>query len=337
MEEAKSVELTIAGQADFASAQQCVRQMAVGLGFAQNACEEIALVVAELVSNTIRHAGKGTLRLTPLHRGGREGLEVRAEDEGPGIADVEQCFADGYSTAGSLGYGLGTVNRLMDEVDLRSAPGKGTSVVCRRWVPAKADAAGSRRWEVGVISRPRRLAAENGDAFVVNQRDDELLVGVIDGLGHGPLAQAAAMAAQRYVESHSSMAMERLFQGAGRALRGTRGAVMALARFAGEKRMTFASVGNIETRVVGSKERIALLVKRGILGSSEPHVHVQELAWEPEWALVMHSDGVRTRWQWEDFEGLEHEPARLIAAQLSRLLATDNDDATVLVVKGAAR
>ena len=336
MDPENSVEFVIAEKTDCASAQQSARRMALAAGFPDESSEEIVIAVAELSTNLIKHAGRGVLTLRSL-AGDRNGIEIEAEDHGPGIADVEKCFADGYSTKGSLGYGLGTVNRLMDEIDIHSSPGPGTHVICRKWIPLASDPIGPRLWDVGVMTRSRGFAPENGDAFIVKRRDRQLLVGVIDGLGHGEMAQAAALAAQGYVQKHDDLSLDKIFLGAGRACRATRGVVMALARFSSSGRMSFASVGNVEARVCGSRERIAFVPRRGIVGLDEVRVSVQEIAWEPQSVLVLHTDGLRNQWQWDDFPGLGRESAKEIASRLMRELAVGNDDATVLVVKAEPR
>ena len=318
---------------DCALAQQTARQIACGLGFEEQASEEIVLVVAELASNLVKHAGRGTLTLRPLNQGEKIGIEVETEDHGPGMSDVEEAFKDGYSTGGGLGYGLGTVNRLMDELEVSSTAALGTRILCRRWLRAKADKAIFHGWQVGVATRPRHFAAANGDAFVIHEWNGQLIAGVIDGLGHGEPAQEAALAAQSYVRSHYDSEFDRLFCGVSRACRGTRGVVMALARFESPTTMTLANLGNIEMRPWTGAERLQIIVQRGFLGVRENHVRVQQHRWDPSWMLVLHSDGLRTHWQWADFPGLEREPPQAVANKLLGILAKKDDDATILAVK----
>lgn len=332
MEPEKPAEFVIAEKADCVSAQQSARRMALAAGFPAEAAEEIVIAVAELSTNLIKHAGRGVLRLRPLSEG-RSGIEIEAEDHGPGMTDPEKCFADGYSTTGSLGYGLGAVNRLMDEINIGSSAGSGTHIVCRKWIRQASQPLVPRLWDVGVMTRSRGFTPENGDAFIVKQRSGQLLVGVIDGLGHGKHAQAAAVAAQDYVQKHDDLPLDKIFLGASRACRATRGVVMALARFSSPSQMSFASIGNVEARVCGSREKIAFVARRGIVGVDQAHVSAQEIKWQAQWVLVLHTDGLHTHWQWDDFPGLAHEPAKGIAARLMRDLAVANDDATVLAVK----
>jgi anti-sigma regulatory factor (Ser/Thr protein kinase) len=318
---------------DCAIAQQTARQIASGLGFGEKASEEIVLVVAELASNLVKHAGRGALTLRPLYGRERIGIEVETEDHGPGMRNVEEAFEDGYSTDGGLGYGLGTVNRLMDELEVGSTAALGTRILCRRWLRPKADISIFHGWQVGVATRPRRFAAANGDAFVIHEWNGQLLAGVIDGLGHGEPAQEAALAAQSYVQSHYDSGLDRLFCGVSRACRGTRGVVMALVRFESPTAITLANLGNIEMRPWTGAERLQIMVQRGFLGAHQDHVRVQEHRWNPSWMLVLHSDGLRTHWQWADFPGLEREPPQAVANKLLSILARKDDDATILAVK----
>src|SRR5262249_22570478 len=152
-------------------------------------------------------------------------------DQGPGIADVSKALTDGYSTAGGLGLGLGTVNRLMDEVQIGAGPCGGVHLVCRRWVRGARSGVVWERLAFGAATRSCRFLPENGDTFVFKRWDRFALAGVIDGLGHGPLAQRASQTARQYVEQHFDLPLDKIFLGAGRACHGTRGVVMALARF----------------------------------------------------------------------------------------------------------
>jgi anti-sigma regulatory factor (Ser/Thr protein kinase) len=337
MPDAQVREFQIRDQFDCAAAQMAVREMTAVLGFPTTVSEEIVLVVAELAVNLVRHAGNGVLILKSLQMGDRLGIEVDAVDHGPGMGSVDQSLTDGYSTAGSLGYGLGTVNRLMDEMEIDSTPGVGTQIVCRRWLRAQPGTSFSHVWDAGVVTRSRRCAPFNGDAFVIREWEGKLLAAVIDGLGHGEFAQQAALAAQRYVQTHYDQSLDKIFSGTGRACLGTRGVVMALVRFESRTQITFASFGNVEARVWSGPEKTQLVVQRGVLGLNDRNVTVQTQKWSPGWVLVLHTDGVSDRWQWHDFPGLEREPASVIAGRLLRGLANRDDDATVVVIRDQMR
>lgn len=331
--------IVVAHPGDETMAKRQAKALAITLGFDAGACEELALVASELASNLLKHARGGTLTLASLEVGGRVGLHIEAKDRGPGIADLEWAMTDGCSTVGSLGCGLGLVNQLMDHLDFTSQPGQGTSIRCERWVRQPRGTHPS-PLALGVATRAYSGMELNGDAFVLKQWDGHALVAVVDGLGHGQFAHRAAQTARRYVDSHYDQPLTELFRGVGRACQATRGVVMAIARFAfgpppAPIRLSFASVGNIEARVHGSPEPMHFVARRGVLGGQAPSPVVLEQRWEPAALLVLHSDGVSTRWRWDDLAPLLSLPASALAQGLLRARAKADDDATVVVVKGA--
>lgn len=318
------------------AARRAARCFSEKAGLEAMAVEEIVLAASELASNLVKHGKGGTLTLSKVTANGRAGVMLEVCDQGPGIPDINQALADGYSTVGSLGTGLGAVNRLMDELDITSAPGCGAQIVCRKWARERPRSTGLCPLEVGAASRPRYLEAANGDSFAIKQWDSSVLVGVIDGLGHGLHAQGAAQAARDYVERHFDLPLDQLFRGVDRACRGTRGVVMALARFDWDRAcITTASVGNIEWRVFPASRTNYFEIRRGIIGSNAPNPIVKEHPWHAQNILVLHTDGLRTHWSSDEFPALLDKPAAEIAQGLLRALAKDDDDATALVVRRA--
>ncbi|WP_200176141.1 anti-sigma regulatory factor [Ectothiorhodospira shaposhnikovii] len=130
-----SLAIPITGERDVMHAARKARQMAEHLGFSRAQAYHVATATSELTSNMAVHAGGGTLHLRPLidTDGTVTGLELKAEDQGPGIADLELAMTDGYSTARRLGCGLPGASRLMDEFSIRSTPGQGTRIKAIKW------------------------------------------------------------------------------------------------------------------------------------------------------------------------------------------------------------
>jgi serine/threonine-protein kinase RsbT len=126
--------LRIRTEQDIIAARQAGREMARALGFDAVDQAQIATGISELVRNVIKYApGGGELHLVPLDAA-RRGLEIRCEDRGPGIADLDLAMQDGYSTSRGLGAGLPGTRRLMHEFEIASTAGKGTQIVCRKWL-----------------------------------------------------------------------------------------------------------------------------------------------------------------------------------------------------------
>lgn len=109
------------------------REVARELGFNIVDQTRIATAVSEIVRNIVLYARTGAVTITEMHEGGRVGIEVLAEDEGPGIEDIDRVLRGGYSTSGGFGRGIAGARTLMDEFQLESQPGTGTRVLMRKW------------------------------------------------------------------------------------------------------------------------------------------------------------------------------------------------------------
>ena len=120
-------------EADIVTARQRGRELALGIGFTPGDATLIATAISELARNIVTYAKRGEIRLIPMERNGKSGLTVVAQDQGVGIPDVRQALQDGYSTAGRLGLGLPGVKRLMDELEIVSEMGVGTTVTAKKW------------------------------------------------------------------------------------------------------------------------------------------------------------------------------------------------------------
>ncbi|SOX56407.1 Serine/threonine-protein kinase RsbT, partial [Mycobacterium ahvazicum] len=123
---------------DIVEARKAGHQLALDLGFSLTDVTMIATAISEIARNITSYAGRGTVRVTVDERDGRQALVVRAEDDGPGIADIERAMEDGYSTGRGLGMGLPGSRRLMDRLIVESALGKGTVIEMWKWVPGRA-------------------------------------------------------------------------------------------------------------------------------------------------------------------------------------------------------
>ncbi len=131
-----AVAIPIQTEADIVSARQTGRRMAAELGFSSSQLTMIATAISELARNVVTYAGGGEVVLELREIGARRGIHVIARDEGPGIPDLEAALQDGFSTGQSLGLGLPGARRLMDEFDIVSTVGEGTTVSTTKWAPS---------------------------------------------------------------------------------------------------------------------------------------------------------------------------------------------------------
>lgn len=129
------IRVAINSDQDIVGARQKGRTMAAELGFSSADATLIATAISELARNIVSYARRGEIQLHKIQNTVRQGIMVIASDEGPGIRDVRQALRDGFSTSGSLGLGLPGVRRLMDEFEIASQPGRGTTVTVKKWRP----------------------------------------------------------------------------------------------------------------------------------------------------------------------------------------------------------
>jgi anti-sigma regulatory factor (Ser/Thr protein kinase) len=314
-------------------------QLAESLGFDEVATGRVAIVATELANNLVRHAREGRMLVGAVHdpEGGEPLVELMSLDRGPGIANVAASLVDGHSTGGTSGTGLGAVRRLSRVFDVYSSVPAGT-VILARLAPTAAPegrGTGASPYAVGVV----RLAAPGelvcGDNWQVHQQAGRVSVFLADGLGHGPLAQEAADAAVAVAADHEGRAPSEVLDLVHQALRSTRGAAVAMASIDLEAAtLQFAGVGNVAGRIVSGVVDRSLMSQHGTAGLQQSR-RVRDVAYElPPHALVLlHSDGLTSRWKFDQEPGLlQHHPG-VIAGWLVREQLRGRDDATVVILK----
>jgi serine/threonine-protein kinase RsbT len=131
--------IAIESDADVVTARQRARALAIALDMPSTDQTLLATAISEIARNITAYAERGEVLIERVRDGsGREGVRVVARDEGPGIADLEMALTDGYTTGGGLGLGLPGARRLVDDFDIETAPGKGTTVTLVKWTRALA-------------------------------------------------------------------------------------------------------------------------------------------------------------------------------------------------------
>ena len=133
---AADTQIHITSDKDVVTARQHGRAVALQAGFSLSEATLIATAISELARNIVSYAQRGSITLRPVNgSSGIRGLTIVASDSGPGIIDIAQALRDGYSSSGGLGLGLPGVRRLMDEFDIASHAGSGTTVTVTKWRP----------------------------------------------------------------------------------------------------------------------------------------------------------------------------------------------------------
>ncbi|MBA2964411.1 MULTISPECIES: ATP-binding protein [Ramlibacter] len=290
----------------------------------------LAIIVNELGNNLVRHATSGRLLLSA--RVQRREVEVIAIDSGPGIADLDRCLSDGFSTGGTPGTGLGAVRRLAQAFDIHSAVPQGTVVLAR--VRSAQSANGSSAICVGAVALAAPGETVCGDAWAFAVDGARAVVMVADGLGHGPDAAQASAAAVEVFRNDPMAAprlqVERLHAG----LRGTRGAavtVMLADDEAGTVRTSGA--GNVMGRMLSGIDDRTLLTQHGTAGVTIRRPDETSVPWPDHALVVACSDGIETRWKPELLRPVLGRDPAVAAAILARDHFRGRDDATVAVMR----
>jgi anti-sigma regulatory factor (Ser/Thr protein kinase) len=315
-------------------------ELAEELGMGENRCGAVAIAATEMATNLVKHAGRGHMLVQRLRRPDRPGLRVIAVDKGPGVADISRALDDGHSTAGTMGSGLGAIRRLSDSFDFYSVPGSGTVVTADFWQKTgnPAPTAGQNGNEVpiqiGVVSEPLRDEDVCGDGWALRLSPDQAILMVVDGLGHGIFAAEAAREAERTLAVSKKESLTDIIHDVHQALKKTRGAAIGIAKIEPEKGLlSFAGVGNISASIVASGSSRSMVSHNGILGQHMERMQEFTYPWNPGNILVMHSDGLGSRWDLERYPGIWNRHPSLIAAVLHRDFSRGRDDVTVLAAR----
>lgn len=322
---------------EIAAARRGGNELARRHGLDATTCGRVALVIMEAATNILKHASHGEILLRPVSAGDANGIEIIALDTGPGIANLAASMQDGASTAGSYGVGLGAMQRVADEFDIHTLADKGSAIWMMVWAGKPGGLLSS--WKIGAVCLPYPGEDVCGDAWALCGDAGGLAIMVADGLGHGPLASAASEAATALLAHCADQPPSALMHDAHGALRGTRGAAVAIARIdCASEQTVFAGVGNIAACVInpdahGQNLRRQLVSYNGIIGSNMHKLKEMNVAWSQDATIILHSDGLGTRWDIDQYPGLAACHPSLIAAVLYRDFSRKRDDVTVLVVR----
>jgi anti-sigma regulatory factor (Ser/Thr protein kinase) len=286
------------------------------------------LVAAELATNLLRHAKPGGwLLLRPVEPGG---VELIAVDHGPGIGNPAVALAGHPPERGGLGCGLPAIQRAASRFALHTARDRGTAVLAVVDAGTPAAPPTSRCWAGVSVG----IAEACGDGWSVLEVGDDLAVAVVDGLGHGAYASAAADAALRAFAVDPAD-LDGLTARANSAMRGTRGAAMLACLLRPREAVLHSvAVGNVAGRVVAGGFARGLLSVSGTLGlrPTPPAARVSTYPWPPGASLLVWTDGLRGRVEEAELDGLLGSDPALVAATLHRDHTRDRDDATAVVV-----
>ncbi len=322
----------VSDSSQVAQARRLIGDLALVLGFPRERIDQIAIVVTELATNLVKHGAGGHIHARQFDDAGGAGLEVLALDRGKGMADVGRCMEDGYSTAGSPGNGLGAIGRLADDVQVYSRSELGSAIMVRILQRPANNRHGA---QLGAVLAPYPGEQVCGDNWSFMQSKAGPTIMLVDGSGHGVEAARAAKIATEIFASDAAAPCETIVAAMHSALAPTRGAVVGVARIDTAARVVrFVGIGNIAARLILSGESRHMVSHNGTVGHVAPRI--REFTYEYTGAplVILHSDGLTTRWSHAAYPGLAGQHPSLIAGVLLRDHRRGRDDASVVAMRG---
>ncbi|MGA7438951.1 MAG: ATP-binding protein [Luteibacter sp.] len=313
-------------------ARRAATLAAAECGLADEDAGRVALVATELATNVLKHARGGEIQIARVQGRGARGVEVIAVDRGPGFSLVD-CLPDGYSTGGTRGEGLGAVLRQAEVMDMY-ADHRGAVVMARIYPRGHADA----DIRFGATQHALHGEPECGDGWGMAIEAGAVCAVMVDGLGHGPAANAAAMACLVTWRATPCAEPTEQLASLNAGMTGTRGGAVAVARFdAASGSLRYAGVGNIAASLHTGEGSRGLASHPGIVGVQARRSQAFDFPDVASRLLIMHSDGLQSRWNLRDYPGLVTRHPAVITALLHRDFVRGRDDATVFAIRLEAR
>ena len=300
------------------------------LNFDETRSGELALLATEASRNTLIHGGGGQVILVGIKTSNGQLVRVLAIDKGAGISNIADAMSDGYSTAGTPGGGLGAMKRIATRFEIFTGA-TGTIVLTEL-----RDSTSSEELEIAGMAVPYPGERICGDEWFSFQGPDRALVLLADGLGHGFGAAEAAREAVAEFRLRANLTPGEILGYVHDALRKTRGAVAAIAEIRPrENSLIYAGVGNISAVVLSGGTSRSLVSHNGTLGMTAPKIQEFRSDWPSDALLVLHSDGLQSKWDLSPYPGLLSRHPAVIGGALLRDFRRQRDDASVVVVKAA--
>lgn len=306
------------------------------IGFSEIQRENMALVASEMVSNQIKHAQlKGQIQI--WQQPGPT-LDILALDYGQGIPNLLDAQRDGFSTANTLGKGLGSIQRLADEAAIYTqattgahSKWTGTAVLARFRLAREARKNALEPVAVGLFSRALADDRYTGDRIYL-QRDGEKLRWLhLDGLGHGENAQSTTSGLAGHLSDNDPATV---LASVDRHLRGTRGAVAMIGEIGfAPSQLQLLGVGDMHAVIYHRDALHKVSFAPGILGLEHQSPTQFRADFEHRGVVITASDGIRRSWDENTFPGLFNQPPQLIAYVLGNIMGRISDDQSLCVVR----
>lgn len=318
----------------FSIIKKDIRYLAEEAGFDLKRLADLDLIVSEITSNLHKYAKDGEILAGLFVEGANHYIELISIDHGPGMAFPNKMMEDGISSSNTMGMGLGSIKRLSDKFEIYSVKDWGTIMLSRIYKNEPSPGAG-RSVDIRplVVAMPGQRQSGDGTYFKFTDHYFKLLVA--DGLGHGEPANHAVNEAVNAFRSCPYHSPAEILKYIHQSIRGTRGMVGTVVVFdLTARKWKVAGVGNITTRMSNFMEIKNLMSHNGIIGLNIPTtINDQEVLFDDFHQITLCSDGIKARWEWSKFPGINRCDLSIQAAAIYKEHARHTDDTSVVMAK----
>ena len=329
------VAFKVADRSYFAILKKEIHALAVSANFTESKVGEIDIIIAEIVTNLVKHAGEGQVLVKLVEEDGLQGIEIISIDSGPGMTDVTRMVADGVSTKNTLGHGLGAMKRLSNVFQVFSQKDWGTVILIRVFAEELPPFKKQPKAEIRSVILPKPGEEACGDGFYYKLTKDHVKLFLGDGLGHGPEAAFAVQTAGEAFAKCEENDPAEVIRYINTLVKKTRGLVGTVAIFdIREKKWRVCGVGNIITKVNSPASGKNYMSYNGIIGLNVPNtLNAQEVAYEKDQQIIMCSDGIKSRWDTIKYPAITRYDLSILSASLLKDFARYTDDMSVVACK----
>lgn len=299
---------------------------------------ELDIVVSELLSNLIKHAGSGEIffKLSDTENNSKA-FEIYCIDNGPGIYNISKMMKDGASSSNTLGHGLGAIERLSNFFQIYSIANWGTVAYAKILMDEAQKKIVLPKNEINIDTLQVCMPGEDvcGDGYQVRKINDETQIFLGDGLGHGPNAHEAVQKAIEAFNECEETEPTDILRYMHQKVKKTRGLVGSIASYNhARKEWKICGIGNITTRLYEGLSSKKVMSHNGIIGLNIPSFLNAHVLSDVDYQhIVMFSDGIRNHWDLPQYPGILKYASPIIAAAIFKDNARRNDDMTLLMGK----
>lgn len=313
-----------------------IHNLALQLGFTPHRAGETDIIVAELTSNLIKYANGGELLYRANVEEGQNEIEIYCLDKGTGFENVSKIMNDGYSSSNTLGHGLGSIKRLSNDFQIYSMKNWGCVQyvkICEKSDFGLSDIKKGLNHSAIALNYPGEKVC--GDAYYIKNLKKGFQIFVGDGLGHGQNAHEAVQLAVKAFKQSTESDPAEILRDIHSKVKKSRGLVATVATVDyGLEVWNICGIGNINTRIYDGLENKTYTPYNGIIGHNIPRtLNNSVVPYKKHQIIIMHSDGLRTRWNLSDMTSIFKQSPGIIASALLKENIRGTDDATILVGK----